>query len=1510
MSRADTPENPFEVPDDFTPYSTGVLDEPATAAASPQIEQEGDFLAARKPRDRKVHVAPARQQEESYETEKPQRQSSRVQRRRWGTHRYKPGQERPRRHRSRLGRSLSVMGGNKRVNSTQSHGNEDGAEAEEISGINRRVFFNMALPPDMVDENGSPIQSYPRNKIRTTKYTPLTFLPKNLSLQFKNIANIYFLLIVILGAFPIFGVDNPGLAAVPIVVIIVITAIKDAIEDYRRTIMDLEVNNTSTRLLRGYNNPNVVDDNVSLWRRFKKANTRFFMRIARWIDTKQADRKEKKTGIRPKLKQAFNQQLDNGSLFSDDSYDLEDMTSGTGSSNPETVVDPSLETDSTVRFEPDFWKNVRVGDFVRVHSDQEIPADLLILSTSEEDDACYVETKNLDGETNLKVRQSLRCTRDVRHATECQQAEFVLECEAPLPSLYNFSGVVRWDSAGESHAEPVNINNLLLRGCTLRNTKWAIGAVVYTGMDTKIMQNAGVTPTKRSYIQKHLNLLVLYNFVLLFILCLVSGLINGIKHRNKVSTFQLFEFGSEGGNPAADGVVTFWAVLILYQSLVPISLYISIEIVKTAQAFFIYSDTYMYHEPIDYPCTPKSWNISDDLGQIEYIFSDKTGTLTQNVMQFKKCTVNGVAYGKAYTEALAGLRKRQGVDIEAEGRQVAAEIEEDRASMLRSLRRINKTNDFADDELTFVSSLFVEDLGGAHGSHQANANHHFMLCLALCNSVITEESKSVKGKLEFKAQSPDEAALVGTARDVGFALCRRVRRGVIINIQGNEIEYQLLNILEFNSARKRMSVIVKMHDGRILLICKGADTVVYERLAPGQPEMKEVTAVQLEEFANEGLRTLCVAQREIEPKFYEDWNKRHEAAAAEIENREEKMDVVADEIERDLVLLGGTAIEDRLQDGVPRTISLLADGGIKLWILTGDKVETAINIGFSCNLLDNEMKLLVVRIENGDRGSVPAQIDEYLYQHFNMQGSVEELEEAKEDHNTPSGRFALVIDGDALKLAMNPVIRVKFLLLCKQCRAVLCCRVSPSQKAAVVKLVRNYLDVMTLAIGDGANDVAMIQEANVGVGIAGEEGRQAVMSSDYAFGQFRFLARLLLVHGRYSYKRLGEMIPNFFYKNVVFTMTLFWYGIFSDFDGSYLYEYTYVMFFNLAFTSLPVILMGILDQDVPDRISLAVPQLYRRGILKADFSEQKFWLYMLEGFYQSFIAFFFPYFVYSPGRFESQNGLSVDHRFWMGLGSCTISVMACNFYVVTNQYRWDWFSSFINVLSSIIVFFWTGVYSTNVQTGEIYDLATEEYGILNFWAVVLLGLIACMLIHFVNLTVRAMVRPLDADIVREQWKIGEFDTVMATPLAADDPDAAKYENPYRPDSAKPRRKHGLFRGERRGHAPYEVQNVSHTDILRSPDTVNVGGKPVTSEEFVWDSPTIDQFAHETSPQVNRFVDRGRAYSRWEQSPVHPGIENIGTTHAMDAEFSTASNLLSTTMPQSPFTDDPDQKEHK
>lgn len=989
----------------------------------------------------------------------------------------------------------------------------------------------------------------------------------------------------------------------PLAVILIITAIKDGIEDWRRTTVDNELNNAPTHRLVGYDNVNTAEEVVSMWRRMKKAISHFIQDVWQIWKIKRHQKKgdadmqglgvvEPHDNLRmsidtrresvmtpprasinlprehngameltpvPSPKPAYVvpgdeelERLDNAlkplaqvSARSRNSQNLEIPGEQAQLEQTKTpvrdygsLVNTYREASGKARFKKDYWKHLQVGDFVRLYNNEQIPADIVVLSTSDNDGVCYVETKNLDGETNLKVRNALHCGQKVRRARDCERTQFVVESEPPHANLYSYSGVIRWeqedtrnpDAPPTEKAEPIGINNLLLRGCSVRNTEWILGIVMFTGEETKIMLNSGLTPSKRAKISKSLNWNVIYNFVILFFMCLISGIVEGVTWSRAHQSLNYFEYGNYAATAALDGFTTFWAALILFQNLVPISLYISLEIVRVAQAFFIYSDTFMYYGPLDYPCTPKTWNIADDLGQIEYIFSDKTGTLTQNVMEFKKATINGVPYGEAYTEAQAGMQKREGINVQEEGAKAHKQIAEDKVKMLELLRKIDENPYLHDDELTFVAPDFVQDLMGEGGEAQKKANYDFMLALALCHTVLADRIPGEEPRIEFRAQSPDEAALVATAKDCGFTVLPTNGEDMVLNVLGNEMHFSVLNTLEFNSARKRMSIIVRMPDGNIKLYCKGADSIIYSRLKHGeQPELRKATAEHLEMFAREGLRTLCIAERDLTEHEYRSWSRQHELAAASLQNREEKIEEVSELIERDLTLLGGTAIEDRLQEGVPDAIALLGMAGIKLWVLTGDKVETAINIGFSCNLLDNDMELIIFKIDDEDKVRAEAELDKHLAS-FGKTGSDAELKIAKDDHHPPDATHALIIDGDSLRLMLDDTLRQKFLLLCKECKAVLCCRVSPAQKASVVAMVKNGLDVITLAIGDGANDVSMIQEAHVGVGIAGEEGRQAVMSSDYAIGQFRFLTRLLLVHGRWSYRRLSETIANFFYK--------------------------------------------------------------------------------------------------------------------------------------------------------------------------------------------------------------------------------------------------------------------------------------------------------------------------------------------------------------------------------------------
>ena len=412
-------------------------------------------------------------------------------------------------------------------------------------------------------------------------------------------------------------------------------------------------------------------------------------------------------------------------------------------------------------------------------------------------------------------------------------------------------------------------------------------------------------------------------------------------------------------------------------------------------------------------------------------------------------------------------------------------------------------------------------------NHQSSTViHHFLALLANCHTVIPDR-KDEKSEIKYQAASPDEGALVEGALALGYKFLARKPRSVIIQVDGQDFEYELLALCEFNSTRKRMSTIFRCPDGKIRIYCKGADTVIFERLARENTNM-DVTLHHLEEYATEGLRTLCLAMREIPEQEFREWQQVFEKAATTVGGtRAEELDKAAEIIEHDFFLLGATAIEDRLQDGVPETIHTLQTAGIKVWVLTGDRQETAINIGMSCKLLSEEMTLLLVNEDNSSatRSNLQNKLDAIRNQ-MATGGDLETL--------------ALIIDGKSLTFALEKDMEHLFLELAVICKAVVCCRVSPLQKALVVKLVKRNLKALLLAVGDGANDVSMIRAAHVGVGISGVEGLQAARNADVAIAQFRYLRKLLLVHGAWSYQRISRVILYSFYKNIAMFMTQFW----------------------------------------------------------------------------------------------------------------------------------------------------------------------------------------------------------------------------------------------------------------------------------------------------------------------------------------------------------------------------------
>ncbi|KAF6726333.1 Phospholipid-transporting ATPase IA, partial [Oryzias melastigma] len=551
------------------------------------------------------------------------------------------------------------------------------------------------------------------------------------------------------------------------------------------------------------------------------------------------------------------------------------------------------------------WEKVAVGEVVRAANGDHLPADLVILSSSEPQGMCYIETSNLDGETNLKIRQGLQGTAEIKDIDSLMRLSGRMECESPNRHLYEFVGNIRLD--GHSTV-PLGPDQILLRGAQLRNTQWIHGVVVYTGHDTKLMQNSTRPPLKLSNVERITNFQILVLFGCLLAISLVCSF---------GQTVWKYQYGNDawymdlnyGG--AANFGLNFLTFIILFNNLIPISLLVTLEVIKFIQAFFINWDTDMLYEPTNTPAMARTSNLNEELGQ--------TGTLTCNVMQFKKCTIAGVAYGHSSQSS---------------------------------------------EEAGFNDPSLLENLQSNHPT--AAVILDFMSMMAICHTAVPEH---IDGKIIYQAASPDEGALVRAARNLGFVFSGRTPDSVIVEMLGSEEKYELLHVLEFTSSRKRMSVIMRTPSGKIRLYCKGADSVIYDRLADSS-RYKEITLKHLEQFATEGLRTLCFAVADISESSYQHWLELHHRACTSLQNRALKLEESYELIEKNLQLLGATAIEDKLQDKVPETIETLMKADIKIWILTGDKQETAINIGHSCKLLTKNMGMLVINEDSLDHGSI------------------------------------------------------------------------------------------------------------------------------------------------------------------------------------------------------------------------------------------------------------------------------------------------------------------------------------------------------------------------------------------------------------------------------------------------------------------------------------------------------------------------------------------------------------
>ncbi|KAI4344030.1 hypothetical protein L6164_011307 [Bauhinia variegata] len=1007
-------------------------------------------------------------------------------------------------------------------------------------------------------------------------------------------------------------------------------------------------------------------------------------------------------------------------------------------------------------FDHSKWRDLRVGDVVKVDKDEFFPADLILLASSYDDAICYVETMNLDGETNLKLKQALEETSKLNEDSSFQNFKGIIKCEDPNANLYTFIGSLEL----ENQQYPLAPQQLLLRDSKLRNTDFIYGVVIFTGHDTKVMQNSTAPPSKRSKVEKRMDKVIYFLFSVLVFISFIGSIFfgistsedlqNGLMKRWYLRPDKTTIYYDPKRAPVA-ALLNFLTALMLYSYLIPISLYVSIEIVKFLQSIFINQDLNMYYEETDKPAHARTSNLNEELGQVETILSDKTGTLTCNSMEFIKCSIAGVSYGRGVTEVERAIARRKGSPLHQEltEEDVHAEI----AGGKPSIKGFN----FVDERI--MNGNWV------HEPH-ADVIQNFLRVLAICHTAIPEVDEETG--ISYEAESPDEAAFVIAARELGFEFYERTQTTISLreldpaSMIKAKRTYKLLNVIEFSSARKRMSVIIRDEEGRLLLLCKGADSVMFERLAKNGREFEEKTKEHINEYADAGLRTLLLAYRELEEEEYNQFNKEfNEAKNLVSADREQIVEEIAEKVEKDLILLGATAVEDKLQNGVPECIDKLAQAGIKLWVLTGDKMETAINIGFACSLLRQGMKQIIISSDTPEIKSLEKGEDKSAAAVAIKASVLRQIKEGMESLTTSdenSEALALIIDGNSLTYALQDDAKDMFLELTIGCASVICCRSSPKQKALVTRLVKTNTGNTTLAIGDGANDVGMLQEADIGIGISGVEGMQAVMSSDIAIAQFRFLERLLLVHGHWCYRRISSMICYFFYKNIAFGFTLFFFEMYASFSGQAAYNDWFLSLYNVFFTSLPVIALGVFDQDVSAKLCLKFPLLYQEGVQNVLFSWKRILGWAFNGVLSATMIFFL-----CIGAMEHQafrKGGEV-----VGLEELGATMYTCVVWVVNCQMALS--VSYFTYIQH--VFIWGGIlfwYIFLLAYGAMDpSISTTAYKVFieacapapSYWLVTLLVLVATLLPYFTYASVQMRFFPMFHQMIQWIRKDGQTD---------------------------------------------------------------------------------------------------------------------------------------------------------
>lgn len=701
---------------------------------------------------------------------------------------------------------------------------------------------------------------------------------------------------------------------------------------------------------------------------------------------------------------------------------------------------------------------IQVGDIIQLEKDERIPADMVLLYTTDKSHSIFLRTDQLDGETDWKLRKPVAATQEIGDPHRFITQDASILADPPSKQIYYFKGLFTMQRGSEIKKEALNLEQTMWANTVLASSL-AIGVVVYTGKETRAQKNSSEPQTKFGAIDMEINAVSKALFIFMFFCAVTIVALNGFPGTFTVNLINIFRF------------------LLLLSSIIPISLRVNLDFAKIIYSFKISNDENIFGT------IARNSTIPEELGRIQYLFTDKTGTLTQNEMIFKQiCFESGVFTEESLDELTSILE-----DECKKSNGPLKDVEENFMNMLNS--DVNNKRRFRRNRNSVIRDAIT--------------------ALSLCHNVTPVEEN---GEKQYQASSPDEVALVKFSESLKLQLSERSQmRMQIINADNKPEDYEILANFPFSSETKRMGILVKhLESGRLIFYLKGAEVVMAQKV---QENSRAFLLETCENLASTGLRTLVISQKYVSQEEYERWSRRYDQAKTDMEDRERKVQNVIEELEEGMEFLCVTGVEDKLQVEVTDTIESLRTGGVQIWMLTGDKVETATCIAISTGLKAKNQKLFFMK---------------------ELKSATEVEHKLKEfDDLTDT---LLVIDGNTMHIALEPHMEKYFFEVAAKSPAVVCCRCSPTQKSLIVRGMKKYTNTRTCSIGDGGNDVGMIQEAHVGVGIVGKEGKQASLAADFSILEFRALKLLLLWHGRLSYKRSAVLSQFVIHRGLIISI--------------------------------------------------------------------------------------------------------------------------------------------------------------------------------------------------------------------------------------------------------------------------------------------------------------------------------------------------------------------------------------